>query len=102
LVNACSPSVGSNDTAVLLGHQPDFTLSGTNIIKYAILNGGTARLRILNKAGQPLTTLFNTYHNKGSYKYSFNPQNANLPAGEYIYQLDSGGKTYSRLISVGN
>lgn len=101
LVDACSPSVGSNDTAVLLGHQPDFSIAGSTLIKYSLLVGGNARLRILNKAGQPLTTLFNTYHNKGSYKFSFNSYSYNLPAGEYIYQLDAGGKSYSRLISVG-
>lgn len=101
LVNACSPSVGSSDTAALLGHQPDFTNYGTTFIKYAILQGGTVRLRILNKAAQPLVTLFNQYQPQGSFTFTFNSFEYNLPAGEYIYQLDAGGKSYSRLITVG-
>jgi len=101
LVNACQPSIGSNDTAVLLGHQPDYSEYGATTIKYAILSGGTVRLRIMNKASQPLVTLFNSYHDKGSYKFHFNWLEYNLPAGEYIYQLDSGGKTYNRLFAVG-
>jgi len=101
MVNACQPSIGSNDTAVLLGHQPDYSEYGATTIKYAILTGGNTRLRILNKASQPLVTLFNNYHDKGSYKFYFNWLDYNLPEGEYIYQLDSGGKTYNRLLAVG-
>lgn len=100
IVHACTPSIGSNNTAVLLGHQPNPDQAGATLLKYAILTGGVARMQIMNHAGQPLVTLFNAYHEAGSYKISFRPGDYGLPGGQYIYRLDTGGKMYSRQVTA--
>lgn len=94
----CTPSLGSNNYVILAGHHPNG--NGTTTIKYALLKGGQVLLRILNKAGQPLATLVNEAQSSGSYAVAFNPQEHGLRPGEYIYRLDTGGKTYTRRIGV--
>jgi len=96
LVPSGNPSVGSNDTAALLGHNPAANNPGNMAIKYSILRRGTVRLRILDTSGQPLRTLINEFKERGSYTFDFNPSSYFLPPGNYLYQLDTGGKVYSR------
>lgn len=100
LVNACTPEIGSSNTAVLQGHQPNTTITGATIIKYAILVGGVVQIKIKNKAGQVLAIPFNDFQKDGSYSFQFIPQQYNIPPGEYIYQINTGGKIYSRLFEV--
>ncbi|MEM8907777.1 MAG: DUF1501 domain-containing protein [Bacteroidota bacterium] len=96
LVPPASPAVGSNNTAALLGHNPG--KNGGFEIKYAIQQRGTCRLRLLDQAGHPLRTLFNQFQERGSYTFLFQPHAFHLPPGQYVYQLDTGGRIYRRLI----
>lgn len=96
LVPPGTPSIGSNETAALLGHNPDPNFPGTILLKYAIKRRGTTRLRILTTSGQPIRTLFTTFKEPNSYTFAFKPLDYFLAPGSYIYQLDTGGKIYSR------
>ncbi len=98
LVPPGSPAIGSNDTAALLGHNPDPNTPGTILLKYAIKQRGTTRLRILTTSGQPIRTLFTEFKDRNSYTFSFRPSDYFLPPGEYIYQLDTGGRIYNRTL----
>lgn len=98
LVPMGNPSGGSNDTAALLGHNPATNNPGSIAIKYSTLRRGTVRLRILDQSGQPLRTLLNEFKERGSYTFDFNTATFFLPPGNYIYQLDTGGKIYNRPI----
>ncbi|MFK7807429.1 MAG: DUF1501 domain-containing protein [Saprospiraceae bacterium] len=90
--------IGSNETAALLGHNKSLTNPGHIDIKYSIFRRGTVRLRILDQSGQPLRTLMNEFRERGSYTFDFDPAPLFLPPGNYIYQLDNGGKSYDRPI----
>ncbi|QQS29387.1 MAG: DUF1501 domain-containing protein [Sphingobacteriales bacterium] len=100
LLPECTPSLGSNDLAVLLGHNPSLTQANTILIKYAILKRGQVRLQILNTAGQVKATLVNTSLEPNSYTFPFKASDYGLPTGEYLYRLETGGKAYSRKIRV--
>ena len=95
LVPAGSPSIGSNNRAALLGHQPG-TEAGTIDIKYSMLVRGNVRLQILDNAGHPLRTLLNEFKEKNSYTLNFKPSDFFLPPGQYIYRLETGGRIYAR------
>lgn len=101
MVNACQPSTDTGDMAVLLGHQPNLTQTGHILLKYAMRNKGNIRLQILNTAGRPVVTLLDEFKEIGSYVYDFVPTTYHLPVGEYIYQLEAGGKQYSRPLRIG-
>jgi uncharacterized protein (DUF1501 family) len=98
LVPTGTPPVGSNETAALLGHNRNSENPGHIDIKYAIYRKGTVRIRILDQAGQPLRTLMNEFKERGSFILDFDPVPLYLPPGNYVYQLDTGGKIYSRVI----
>ena len=98
LVPPGTPSVGSNDRAALLGHQPG-TEAGTILIKYAMKERGNVRLQILDSAGHPLRTLISEFKVKDSYTFVFKPADYFLPPGEYKYRLETGGRVYARGIS---
>ncbi|MFT4663374.1 MAG: hypothetical protein ACI8YQ_003140 [Polaribacter sp.] len=91
-------SVGSNETAALLGHNSSATNPGYIDIKYSIFRRGTVRIRILDASGQSLRTLMNEFKERGSYIMDFDPAPLFLPSGNYIYQLDTGGRIYDRPI----
>lgn len=98
LLTPTAPNIGSNDLAVLLGHDRSLTQNNTLLIKYAILKRGIVRLQILNAAGQIKATLVNDTQMPNSYTVSFAPSAYNLAPGDYIYRLETGGKTYSRRV----
>lgn len=100
LIAPCPPSVGSNDLAILLGHDRSLSQSNTLLIKYAILQRGMVRLQLLNSAGQVKATLVNTTQEPNSYTVQVVPAAHGLPPGEYLYRLDTGGKTYSRRVMI--
>ncbi|OWY20007.1 DUF1501 domain-containing protein [Sphingobacteriales bacterium UPWRP_1] len=100
LLPECTPSTGSNDLAVLLGHNPSLTEAGTILIKYAILQRGLVRLQVLNSAGQVKATLLNNTLDPNSYTFPFKASDFGLPPGNYIYRLETGGKRYSRQMRV--
>lgn len=96
IVPAGTAPIGANETAALLGHNPSQQVSGAIEIKYAMLRRGNVRLLITDSAGHILRTLVNTFQEKDSYTFQFKPSDYYLPAGEYIYRLDTGGKSYWR------
>lgn len=100
VANPCTPTVGSNNVAILLGHNPSRILPTSMEIKFAIRTAGVARLRLMNTAGQPLVTFFNEFRKAGSYTQLLNRNNYRLPPGEYIYQLDVAGQTYHRRLRL--
>ena len=100
LLPPSSPSSGNEIRATLLGHNPDLTQAGRIQIKYAVKVRGAVRIQILNTAGQPLRTLVNEFHERGSYTFGFSPAQFFLSPGEYIYRLEAGGKASSKVIKV--
>ena len=58
------------------------------------------RLQLLNSAGQVKATLVNTTQEPNSYTVQVVPAAHGLPPGEYLYRLDTGGKTYSRRVMI--
>lgn len=101
LLAPCTPNVGSNELAVLLGHDRSLSQSNTLLIKYALLQRGIVRLQVLNSAGQVKATLVNATQDPNSYTVPFIPTAYNLPPGEYLYRLETAGKTYSRRVMLG-
>jgi len=100
LVPTATAPIGANDTAALLGHNPDRNDPATVEIKYSIFYRGTVRIQILDSAGHPLRTLLNEFKEKNSYVLKFKKEDIFLPPGSYIYKLDTGGKVYSRPITL--
>ena len=100
LLPTCEPSVGSNNTAALLGHNPQSTNLNTMLIKYAILKAGLVRLRLLDSSGKVRATLVNEAQVPNSYTVPVSANSLSLPSGEYIYKLEVGGKAYSRTIRL--
>ncbi len=93
------PPQGSNEVALLLGHNPANDQGGTAFeIKYALKRRGNVRLTIRTKSGQLLRTLVNEFKEKGSYTFVFHPDQYFLTPGEYLYQLEGGGRSYTRVI----
>ena len=100
LLPACEATKGSNNLAALLGHNPDPTHPQVVNIKYAISTRGIVRLQILNPAGQTKATLVNAVQEARSYTIPFDRVAYGLPAGNYIYRLETGGRSFSRKIRV--
>lgn len=100
LVPTATPPIGANETAALLGHNPLRSNPAMVEIKYSIYVRGTVRIQLLDSAGHPLRTLVNEFKEKNSYVFTFQKEDYFLPPGQYIYKLDTGGKVYSRPITL--
>ena len=87
------------DRAVLLGHHPSQE-PGLIDIKYALLKRGIVRLKIMDTSGQPLHTFFHEEKLAGSHIFSFKSEDYLLANGEYIYQLEAGGKEYTQRMLI--
>ncbi|HRH99733.1 MAG TPA: DUF1501 domain-containing protein [Saprospiraceae bacterium] len=93
-------NIGTNPYTVLLGHNPD-SLNPLNInIKFSQISGSDVELYIKALDGRVLAKLHDQYTPKGSYTVVIDPVKWNLTKGEYIYQVNSGGKTYSRKFNI--
>ena len=100
LLPNCEPSLGSNNAAALLGHNPQPTSMSTMLIKYAILRAGLVRLSLLDSSGKVRATLVNEAQAPNSYTIPVSASAYGLPSGEYIYKLEAGGKAYTRTIRL--
>jgi hypothetical protein len=96
----CSPPIGSNGVAILLGHNSDNRDSNKFEIKYALNQPSNMQLKVLDLSGQTMATLDRGFREKGSYTIKFDPAQFKLKQGTYIYQIDAAGKTYGRKILV--
>lgn len=98
LLPPSSPPLGSNEVALLLGHNPA-DLPGTVFeIKYAIKRRGNVRLTVLNNSGQTIREILHTFQTEGSFTFLFNPNDFFLLPGTYFYRLEAGGRAYTRKI----
>lgn len=95
----CSPSIGSNGVAMLLGHRPA-DMPNQFEIAYALSQPGNVRLQIFDGTGQRMGTLFRGYRDRGTYTFSFDPSKYNIKEGLYTYRLDASGRSYSRKIII--
>lgn len=100
LLPVCTPDTGSNNTAVLLGHNPAPNNMSIVQIKYAVLQAGSVKIQIKNNAGQVKATLMNAQQVPGSYTIDFDRTQYGLTPGNYIYQIQTGGKNYNRRIKL--
>ncbi|HMS29778.1 MAG TPA: DUF1501 domain-containing protein [Saprospiraceae bacterium] len=101
-VEACSgiQNKGSNNNAVLLGHNPDLYNPSQIVIKFSQLVGSETELYIKSINGKTIAKLHDKYTPAGSYNIIFDPLQWKVPRGEYIYQLNSGGKIYARKFNI--
>jgi uncharacterized protein (DUF1501 family) len=98
LLPPSDPPLGSNEVALLLGHNPAESQGISFEIKYAIKRRGFVRLSILNKSGQLRRVLLDSFRERGSFTYTFKPGDFFLPPGSYLYRLEAGGRQYTRAI----
>lgn len=98
LLPASGPVLGNQDAGALLGHNPDPKDSSKIQLKYGLKSRGVYRLLILKPSGQIVRVLETGFKEKGSYSFSFRPSAYFLPAGQYLYRLETGGRQYSRPI----
>ncbi|MDQ3141718.1 MAG: DUF1501 domain-containing protein [Bacteroidota bacterium] len=98
--HACKDLMGSNANSVLLGHNPNALSARTIDIKFSQLHASKVGLHIKSINGKTLATLHDKYTQKGSYTVSLDPIKWKLPPGEYLYQLDGGGKSYIRRFNI--
>jgi len=63
-------------------------------IEYSIPEKSFARLSVYNTIGQQVAVLFEGIKERGVYRYNFNA--SNLPAGVYIYKLETNKNSFTR------
>jgi len=98
LLPASGPVLGNQNAGALLGHNPDPKDSSKIQLKYGLKTRGVYRLLILKPSGQIVRVLEAGFKERGSYSFSFRPSAYFLPAGQYLYRLETGGRQYSRPI----
>ncbi|MBK6546503.1 MAG: DUF1501 domain-containing protein [Saprospiraceae bacterium] len=99
--NPCTgSSSGSNYNTILLGHNPNEFNSKIVDLKFSQLHSNEVKLVVKSVNGKTLAVLHEGYTVKGSYTIPFDPQKWKIQPGEYIYQLDSAGKTFMRRFNI--
>ncbi len=99
--NPCNGSSnGSNFNTLLLGHNPSEVNQKIIEVKFSQLQSNEVKLYIKSINGKTLAILHDAFTTKGSYTIPFDPTKYKIPPGEYIYQLDSAGKTLSRRFNI--
>lgn len=99
--NACDgSSTGSNFHTILLGHNPNEQNIRTVDIKFSQLQSNAVKLTVKSLDGKTLAILHDEYTVKGSYTIPLSPDKWKLHPGEYLYQLDSAGKTFMRRFNI--
>lgn len=68
----------------------------STIIKYAIPEDGSVRLRVFDIYGREIITVVDDQKQAGSYQVAF--ERKDLPNGTYICRLDAGERTLSRVM----
>ena len=98
LLEESTPPIGSNEVVLLLGHNPSDEAGTAIEIKYSIQRRGSIRLSILNASGQLERVILNEFKERGSYIFTFRPDEFYLSSGSYFYRLEAGGRAYTRKI----
>lgn len=98
--NPCGQDKGSNFNSILLGHNPNDSDSRILDIKFSTQAAGDVQIFVKSLKGNTLAVLFDKFAAKGSYTINFDPVKWKIPPGEYIYQINAGGKTFMRRINV--
>jgi len=99
--NPCTGSyAGSNYHTILLGHNPNESNLRNIDIKFSQLQSNPVKLSIKAIDGKTLVVLHDEYTTKGSYTITLDPTRWKLHPGEYVYQLDSAGKTFMRRFNI--
>lgn len=99
LLPLTEPVIGSNQSALLLGHEPAAGGGLAFSIHYAMRQAGQVRIQLLHENGQLAREIWNHYQEAGSYRLRFAPGDYFLPPGRYYYRLEAGGRAYTRTIS---
>ncbi|HRG69064.1 MAG: DUF1501 domain-containing protein [Saprospiraceae bacterium] len=99
--NPCDgKSYGSNFNTLLLGHNPNEQNNKIIEVKFSQLQSNEVKLQIKSINGKTLAVLYEGFTTKGSYTIPLDPVKYKIPPGEYIYQLDSAGKTLTRRFNI--
>jgi uncharacterized protein (DUF1501 family) len=99
--NPCnSASTGSNYNTILLGHNPNEINNKIIELKFSQLVANEVKLAVKSLNGKTLAVLHEGFTQKGSYTIPLDPFKWKLPPGEYIYQLDSAGKSFMRRFNI--
>jgi uncharacterized protein (DUF1501 family) len=98
LLEESNPPIGSNDAAIILGHEPADEPGTAFDIKYSIKRRGNIRISLLNSSGQTVRIVYNAFAEAGSHTFTFRPNQFFVPPGEYFYRLEAGGRAYTRRI----
>jgi len=93
-----SPNTGLNGDDALLGHNPG--INGGIDIKYSITAKGPTKILLMNQAGSLVRTFYDGFSESGSFIFNFNPGAYLIQPGNYVYQLQTGGRVYSRKIKI--
>ncbi|HOJ91561.1 MAG TPA: DUF1501 domain-containing protein, partial [Saprospiraceae bacterium] len=93
-------SQGSNLNTILIGHSPNESDAKMIDIKFSQLGGSEVELTVKSLNGKTLAILLDKYAPKGSYKITFDPAKWKISSGEYIYELKSSGKLFTRRFSI--
>lgn len=93
-------NLGSNVYSILLGHNPNEFNQKIIEIKFSQLSSNGVSIKIKSLNGKTLALIYDNYTVKGSYTVQLDPIKWNLTPGEYIYQLDSAGKSFMRRFTI--
>ncbi|MEK7256866.1 MAG: T9SS type A sorting domain-containing protein, partial [Bacteroidota bacterium] len=72
--------------------------SGSVTVRFSLEKSEPAKLTVFNTTGELLQEIAFDAGEKGSQTYSWNGNN--VPTGLYLFKLDIGGKSESKLISL--
>ncbi len=91
---------GANAHIVLLGHRPRPGVRPLIDIQYALLRPGVLKLEVLDQSGQVLRRVEDSFREAGAYTYVLDPRAMALRPGSYLYRVKTGGKVYSRPLTI--
>lgn len=69
-------------------------------IRYDLANSDHVTLNVYNLQGQLVSTLFEGFHNSGTYTVEWNVLNQELPSGIYLYQIQTNATSKSRTMTL--
>ncbi len=69
-------------------------------IRYDLANSDHVTLNVYNLQGQLVSTLFEGFHNSGTYTVEWNVLNQGLPGGIYLYQIQTNSSSKARTMTL--
>ncbi len=100
LVPVINPPIGSERFEALLGHK--ISVEDANILQihFAIQKEGPVILEIMDRSGQVIRPVLNTFKTEGAHTVDLHLKKFQLHPGTYQYRLKTGGKVYQRDLVV--